>query len=150
MTGLRRKARVVALQALYEIDCSDHKPDDVLGNILKNQALPGEAADFAQELVTGVLENLSAINNEIRRFAPLFPIEQIAIIDRNIIRLAIYEVRYDTKVPVKAAINEAVELSKHFGNDTSPKFVNGVLGSVIAESQKVNASTEAIEKSNIK
>ena len=149
MTGLRRKARIVALQALYEIDCSGHNPKDVLRNILQRKALSDEAADFAQKLISGVLDNKSAIDDEIRRFAPLFPIEQIAIIDRNIIRLAVYEVLYDTSVPIKAAINEAVELSKHFGNDTSPKFVNGVLGSVIAEKQKVQASKEIVQGRNL-
>ena len=76
------------------------------------------------------------------QIAPLFPIEQIAIIDRNIIRLAVYEILHDSSVPTKAAVNEAVELSKYFGNDTSPKFVNGVLGSVITEKQKVRAGGE--------
>ncbi len=149
MTGLRRKARIVALQALYEIDCSGHKPEDVLSNLLRNKALPDEAAVFTQKLVSGVLENLVAIDNEISRFAPLFPIKQIAIIDRNIIRLAIYEIMYNTQVPVKAAVNEAVELSKHFGNNTSPKFVNGVLGSVIAENQRLKKNTEAVQGSKI-
>jgi N utilization substance protein B len=149
MTGLRRKARIVALQALYEIDCSGHKPVDVLTNILHEEALPDEAVDFAQGLITGVLNSQEFIDGEIRRFAPLFPIEQIAIIDRNIIRLAVYEILYDTSVPLKAAVNEAVELSKRFGNDTSPKFVNGVLGSVIAERQKMQANNEITQGSNL-
>jgi len=87
MTGLRRKARILALQALYEIDCSGHKIVDVINNILKEEALPDEAADFAQKLITGVLDNQSSIDSEIRQFAPLFPIRQIAIIDSNINRL---------------------------------------------------------------
>ena len=142
MTGLRRKARILALQALYEIDCSGHKLDDVLSNLLQRKNLSDEAVNFTKKLIGGVLENQKAIDQEIRRFAPLFPIEQIAIIDRNIIRLAVYEILYDSSVPTKAAVNEAVALSKYLGNDTSPKFVNGVLGSVITEKQKVRAGGE--------
>ena len=132
VTGLRRKARIVALQTLYEIDCSAHKPKKVVARLLQEKALPDEAADFSQRLVTGVLQNKRDIDDMIRKFAPAFPVEQIAPIDRNVLRLAIFEVLFDNKVPVRAAINEAVELAKSFGGDASPKFINGVLGSVVA------------------
>ena len=131
MTGFRRKARTVALQTLYELDCSAHKPEEVLARLLGKRALPDEAADFASSLVNGALQNKKDIDDVIRRFAPAFPVEQIATIDRNILRLAIFEVLFDNRVPVKAAINEAVELAKSYGSDTSQKFVNGVLGSVV-------------------
>ena len=131
MTGFRRKARTVALQTLYELDCSIHKPKKVLARLLRETALPDEAADFAQNLVNGVLQNRKDIDDMIRKFAPAFPVEQITAIDRNILRLAIFEILFDNRVPVKAAINEAVELAKSFGSDTSQKFVNGVLGSVV-------------------
>ena len=131
MTGFRRKARTIALQTLYELDCSAHKPKEVLARLLKERALPDEAADFAQSLVKGVLQNKKDIDDVIRRFAPAFPVEQVAPIDRNILRLAIFEVLFDNRVPMKAAINEAVELAKSFGSDPSWKFVNGVLGSVV-------------------
>ena len=81
----------------------------------------------------------------IRKFAPAFPIDQIAIIDRNILRLAIFEVLFDNRVPVKAAINEAVELAKSFGGDTSSRFINGVLGSVAADSMQKRGNQELIE-----
>ena len=132
MTGLRRKARIVALQALYEFDCSSHKPEEILARLLQERALPDKVADFAQGLVHGVLQNKQNIDNMIRKFAPAFPVEQIAVIDRNILRLAIFEILFDNRVPVKAAINEAVELAKSFGSDTSQKFVNGVLGSIFS------------------
>ncbi|MGB8706391.1 MAG: transcription antitermination factor NusB [Dehalococcoidia bacterium] len=131
MVGVRRKARTIALQTLYELDCSAHQPNEILARLLHEKALPDEAADFARSLVNGVLKNKKNIDNVIRRFAPAFPVEQIAPIDRNILRLAIFEVLFDNRVPVKAAINEAVELAKSFGSDTSQKFVNGVLGSVV-------------------
>ena len=133
MIGLRRKARIIALQTLYEIDCSAHKPQEVLAHNLQGKDIPEEVIRFAQELITGVLQNSKTIDSAIKQFAPLFPLEQIATIDRNILRLAIFEVLFDSKVPIKAAINESVELAKSFGSDASPKFVNGVLGSIIAE-----------------
>ncbi len=132
MVGVRRKARIVALQTLYELDCSAHQPNEALARLLQEKALPDEAADFARSLVNGVQQNKKNIDDVIRRFAPAFPVEQIAPVDRNILRLAIFEVLFDNRVPVKAAINEAVELAKSFGSDTSQKFVNGVLGSVTA------------------
>jgi transcription antitermination protein NusB len=131
MTGFRRKARTIALQALFELDCSAHKPKEVLARLLEEKALPDEAADFAGSLVSGVLQNKKSIDDLIQRFAPAFPVNQIAPIDRNILRLAIFEILFDNRVPVKAAINEAVELAKGFGGDNSQKFVNGVLGSVV-------------------
>ena len=147
MTGLRRKARIVALQTLYELDCSTHKSDDILARLLQEKALPGEAIDFTRELITGVLQNKHDIDNTIRRFAPAFPVEQIATIDRNILRLAIFEVLFNNKVPVKAAINEAVELAKSFGSDTSQKFINGVLGSIVAAHAQQRNGQEVIEES---
>lgn len=133
MTGIRRKARVLALQALYEIDCSAHSPESIISRYVEEKALPGEVLDFVSELTMGVLQNNREIDAIIQRFAPLFPLKQIAAVDRNILRIAIYESVFDNKVPVKATINEAVEMAKSFGSDTSSKFINGVLGSVIAD-----------------
>jgi len=132
MAGARRKARVLALQALYEIDSVGHKTEEVVTRLLANEALSDENAAFTRELVSGVIQNKEKIDQNIRRFAPAWPIEQIPVIDRNILRLAIFELLFDNKAPVKVAINEAVELAKKFGSDSSPKFVNGVLGSVSA------------------
>ena len=89
-----------------------------------------ESEAFARELVHGVLKDRERIDEVIRSTAPAWPLEQIAAIDRNILRLAIYEILIDNRVPMRAAINEAVELAKEFGGETSPKFINGVLGSV--------------------
>ena len=136
MTGLRRKARIAVLQTLYEVDCSVHRVDEVLERNIREGDLPGEVADFARGLVTGVIQNQQAIDDQIRYFAPLFPLEQLTAIDRNILRLAIYEVSFDTQVPLKAAVNEAVEIAKSFGGDGSSKFINGVLGSVLASGVK--------------
>jgi N utilization substance protein B len=148
MVGHRRKARTIALQTLYELDCSAHQPDEVLARILQGKTLPDVAAAFSRSLVTGVLENKKNIDDVIRRFAPAFPVEQIATIDRNILRLAIFEILFDNRVPVKAAINEAVELAKSFGSDTSKKFINGVLGSVTAVYLQ-EKKKEATEKTDL-
>jgi N utilization substance protein B len=132
MTGVRRKAREVALQTLYEVDISRHGAEEVLNRTLFDLELTEESAVFARNLVTGVIANRESIDEKIEIYAPAWPIEQISVIDRNILRLAIFEIIIDNKVPVKVAINEAVELAKLFGTDNSSKFVNGVLGSVSA------------------
>jgi len=130
MTGARRRARAIALQALYEIDSVGHDIEGTLNHLLANVELPEENADFVRELANGVIHNREEIDRNIRNFAPTWPVEQIPLIDRNILRLAIFEILLDNKVPVKVAINEAVELAKTFGSNNSARFVNGVLGSV--------------------
>jgi len=132
MTGERRRARALALQILYEVDSVGHEVEGVANRLLEKQGLSGENASFTRELVSGVIRNKETIDLNIRNLAPAWPIEQIPVVDRNILRLAIFEILLDNKVPVKVAINEAVELAKKFGSDNSPKFVNGVLGSVSA------------------
>jgi len=132
MAGGRRRARAIALQALYEVDSAGHEAEAVITRLLGEVALSEPNAAFARELLTGVIKNREKIDHNIRTFAPAWPLEQIPAVDRNILRLAIFEILLDNKVPVKVAINEAVELAKTFGSDNSPKFVNGVLGSVSA------------------
>ncbi len=133
MSGIRHKARVVALQTLYEIDCAAHHD---VGTTINREAVKGELSqqgiNFATGLVSGVVVNKKEIDSTIGKFAPAFPVDQIGTIDRNILRIAIFEILFNNKVPTKAAINEAVELAKTFGSDSSPRFVNGVLGSVVA------------------
>lgn len=130
MPGKRRKARVLALQALFELDSVGHPPDQTMARLLGETPASRDSETFARELVQGVLENRDRIDDVIRKTAPAWPLEQVAAIDRNVLRLAIYEILIDNRVPMRAAINEAVELAKQFGGETSPKFVNGVLGSV--------------------
>ena len=130
MVGGRRKARVVALQALYEIDVARHDVESALSRHLAEAGLDEENSAFVRRLVNGVLQNKEVIDSRISSFAPSWPVEQLSVIDRNILRLAIYEILLDNEIPVKVAINEAVELAKTFGSDNSSKFVNGVLSSV--------------------
>ena len=132
MIGTRRRARAIALQALYEVDSVGRKEEAVADRLLAEAGLSEENSAFVRELVMGVVQSKDEIDLNIRRFAPAWPVEQIAMIDRNILRLAIFEILFNNKVPVKVAINEAVELAKSFGSESSAKFVNGVLGSVSA------------------
>ena len=130
MIGKRRRARALALQILYEADAVGHDVEKVLAQHLTRGGLSEENKAFVRELVNGVLKNREKIDQEIANFAPAWPVEQISVIDRNVLRLAIYEILLNNKVPVKVAINEAVELAKTFGGDSSSKFINGVLSSV--------------------
>ncbi len=130
MAGARRKARALALQALYEVDSVGHEIEEVVTHLLAKGGLSEENGAFVCELVSGVIQNKEKIDLHIQNFAPAWPIEQIPVVDRNILRLAIFEILLDNRVPVKVAINEAVELAKTFGGDNSSRFVNGVLGSV--------------------
>jgi transcription antitermination protein NusB len=130
MKGARHKAREVALQALYEIDAVGHNAEEAISHILSRIEVSEDVIIFAHDLVNGVLSNREQLDQNIRDFAPAWPLEQISIVDRNILRLAIFEILHDNKIPVKVAINEAVELAKTFGSNNSSRFVNGVLGSV--------------------
>lgn len=128
----RRRARFLALQALYEIDCAAHPPAVVLHQRLSANDLSPAYEQFTRHLVTGVLKHQQVLDTFIHEHAPEWPLSQMAYIDRNILRMAIFEFAIDGRTPVKVAINEAVELAKSFGSDSAPRFVNGVLGSLVA------------------
>ena len=128
----RRRSRIVAFQTLFEIDTVPRRdPEEALSRHIDDANLDEDAAAFAQDLVDGVREHQVAIDNVIRERAPAFPLEDMPPVDRNVLRLAIYEVLFDNQpAPLRTAINEAVELAKGYGSDSSGRFVNGVLGSV--------------------
>lgn len=127
----RSRARAWALQALYENDMTSHPVNEVLSRLLEEDSSPADATTFAQELVEGVMENRPQIDGLIQEFAPNWPVNQVSVVDRNVLRLAIFEVLFYTKTPPKVAINEAVELAKTFGGESSSRFVNGVLGALM-------------------
>jgi len=133
MAGIRRKARIAALQTLYELDCTKHKVEETSARLRARETLAQETLSFSEELVRGVLQHKSELDALIRKFAPAFPPEQMSIVDRNILRLAIFEILFNDKTPFKVAINEAIELAKEFGSDSSPRLINGVLGSITTE-----------------
>ena len=128
--GIRRQARMIALQTLYEYDTAQHSPEEVLQRHAEERNLQPKVAEYAKELVTGVRNNLAGIDEHIQSAAKEWPLQQMARIDKNILRLAIYEILFNNTVPAKAAINEAVELAKLFGTNTSSRFINGVLGTI--------------------
>ncbi|MCZ7575261.1 MAG: transcription antitermination factor NusB [Ardenticatenaceae bacterium] len=124
----RRLARAIALQTLYEIDVAEHDPTEVIEYHIAQSDLPPEGAEFARGLVRGVLAHQDEIDRYVHLIAPEWPLTQMAPVDRNILRIAIYELNYFKETPLKVAINEAVELAKRFGSDSSRRFVNGALG----------------------
>jgi transcription antitermination protein NusB len=130
----RKLARRLAVQALFEIDSVGHAPGVVVDERLAFGA-PGEiGAAYLRWLVSGVIRNLAELNDLIAKYAPEWPVDQLAIIDRNVLRMALFEIgARDGDTPPKVVINEAVELAKVFGSDSSPRFVNGVLGSALDE-----------------
>jgi N utilization substance protein B len=128
---VRRQARALALQALFEVDSVNHPIDMVLDYLLQNENLAEDGATFARRLVEGVVQYHSQLDLAIAQHAPEWPVDQLAIVDRNILRIAIYELQFSHDIPIKVAINEAIELAKMFGSDTAPRFVNGVLGAFL-------------------
>ncbi len=127
----RRRARSNALQALYEIDSVGHPAEEVLPRY--EQDLGDEARDFMRTIVLGTLEAADQIDELVADSAPEWPVDELAVIDRNILRLALWEFMIWGETPTKVAINEAVELAKRYGSDSAPRFVNGVLGSLASK-----------------
>ena len=127
----RRQARTQALQVLYETDQTNHPWEEVLQRIVEADDTNQDAVPYTRILIEGIIQHQRSIDREIGLAAPAFPIEQLSPIDRNALRIAIFELRYTRDVPLKVAINEAVELAKRFGGESSGRFVNGVLGTVV-------------------
>lgn len=130
----RTRARALALQVLYEVDMANHPPAEVYTARLEETPLAPELAEFARQIVFGVLPLTTVLDTSIAQYAPEWPFDQIAAIDRNILRMACWEFAVFHDTPIKVAINEAVELAKLYGSDSAPRFINGVLGS-LAEHQ---------------
>lgn len=146
----RHLSRTVAMQSLYEWDFNGGK-GDLLEVTKKNigQFAPGlDDPEFIYDLVNGVSKNRKEIDEIIVKTAPEWPLDQITVIDRNILRLGIYELQYAKDVPPKVAINEAVELGKTFGGGSSGKFVNGVLGTLYRQMEEVGKIEQPKEEEN--
>jgi N utilization substance protein B len=136
MPGIRRQARIIALQTLYEYDVANHAPKEVLQRHAEERNLHPRVVEYADELIQGVSNHQADIDVHIQSAAREWPLQQMARIDKNILRLAIYEILFNNTVPAKAAINEAVELAKTFGGETSSRFINGVLGTIFNRAQQ--------------
>jgi N utilization substance protein B len=137
----RRKAREIALQALYEVECTRHAVAEVLANRMSETPLDQEGEAFARQIVAGVLAHAPALDKQIQKYAPEWPLDQMALIDHSILRIALWEFGVDRQTPLKVAINDAVELAKEFGSDSAPRFVNGVLGAAAAELPEAAATS---------
>jgi len=132
----RHLSRTIALQTLYEWDFKGKKEKDLLENLkqnIKEFAPDFDDKGFARSIIEGVLKNINEIDKTIEKYAPEWPLEQITIVDRNVLRIGIYELKYNKEIPPKVAINEAIELAKGFGGQSSGKFVNGVLGAIFRD-----------------
>ena len=132
MAAPRRRAREAALHALYEMDIGGHEPSDALERMITDYRMSEDVATFARALLTGVLGNVRLIDAKIEAAATERPLDELPAVERNILRIAIRECVVDNLTPVGAAINEAVDLAKKYGSDSSGKFVNGVLGTISA------------------
>ena len=127
----RRRTRALVMQSLYEVDAVEHSVLEVLDDRLSETDLSQRDATFARAMLEGIFANSVEIDKIIAEFAPGWPISQIAVVDRSILRMAIYEIMVSQETPPRVAVNEAVELAKAFGADSAPSFINGVLGSVM-------------------
>ena len=134
----RTRARGVALQVLYEVDIAKHNPVEVFQSRLEDLPLTDELAEFARQIIFGVIPLTQELDVLIAKYAPEWPLDQIAAIDRNILRVSLWEFAVQRETPVKVAINEAVELAKQFGSDSAPRFVNGVLGSLAEHKDEIH------------
>jgi transcription antitermination protein NusB len=128
----RTKARGIALQSLYEFDLTGHPPALSIEQRLEEETIEDNLKDFSREIINGVVPIIPKLDETIAANAPDWPLDQVATIDRNIIRIALWEFAVERISPVKVAINEAIELAKVYGSDSTPRFVNGVLGSLAA------------------
>lgn len=142
----RTRARGVALQALYEIDIANHAIGKVIENRLEDEIVNDELSDFIRQIVAGVVPIRDELDFVIAKYAPDWPLDQIATIDRNIMRVAVWEMAVIGDTPLKVIINEAVELAKLYGSDSAPRFINGVLGSLADHQNEVNQAIASKKK----
>jgi N utilization substance protein B len=140
----RTRARALALQVLYEVDLANHPPADVFKERLEETPLSPELSEFARQIIFGVLPLAVTLDSSIARYAPEWPFDQIAAIDRNILRMACWEFAVFHETPLKVAINEAVELAKQYGSDSAPRFVNGVLGSLADHEHEIKQALQKV------
>lgn len=143
VTNDRSAARRVALQILYEVDSAGHALGLVLSQQIAYHKLNDKATRYLERLVTTVSDNITYLDTMIQQHAPEWPLEQIAIVDRNILRMAVTEFAVLEQVPVKVAIDEAVELAKLYGAESTPRFINGVLGSLAEDVDGLRAALRA-------
>lgn len=136
----RTKARGLALQVLYEFDLTGHLPGVSFENRLAETPLDDNLSSFSKSIIFGVVPIVEKLDALIAQHAPEWPMDQVAVIDRNILRIALWEFAVAECTPLKVAINEAIELAKLYGSDSTPRFVNGVLGSLASRQDEIKAA----------
>ena len=134
--GYRRKSREYALQMLYQYDVS-HQSAGLADGFWADTEAPENIMEFSNYLVDGVIKNLDKIDDKIRLSASNWSIERMAVVDRNILRMSVFELFYITDIPVKVTINEAIEIAKRFGEEESGSFVNGILDRIVKDHQEM-------------
>ncbi len=144
----RTKARSIALQVLYEVDISGHKPGLVLVGRFERLKMDDSLKQFISQIVSGVIEYAGFLDGFIKEFAPEWPLDQVAIIDRNLLRIALWEIAVYQKTPIKVVVNESVELAKLYGSEGSPRFINGVLGGLIDNLDEIKFDVEIVQDEN--
>ena len=145
-TDHRRRGRIAALQCLFAGDIIattsySRVLDESLSWLAEEDQLPGPVLEFARRITEGVTDHRPELDEMIQRYAPAWPVSQLATVDRNTLRIALYELLHSPDTPRKTAVNEAVDLAKEFGSESSGRFVNGVLGSVMAELDSVGLAS---------
>ena len=138
----RTRARSLALQVLYEVDIAKHPPADIYRLRLEEMPLADDLSEFARQIIFGVLPLTDTLDEYIAKYAPEWPLDQIAAIDRNILRMALWEFAVQHETPIKVAINEAVELAKQYGSDSAPRFINGVLGALADHQHEIRQTLQ--------
>lgn len=144
---LRHQARILAMQALYEWDAATHDPFVALERLARERNASQRVTTFAREIVTRVVEHQAEIDDRLAAVADRRPLNQMARVEKAILRLAISEILLNNSVPARAAINEAVELAKEYGGEHSARFINGVLGTILTQSDPQPSHLESEETS---
>lgn len=142
----RHLARTIAMQSLFlwDFDGSDNsKLEEIVHGVFENFAPSFDDKGFVQNIIEGVIEHRQEIDRYITKYATEWPLDQITIVDRNILRIGVYELIFNPDIPAKVAINEAIEIAKAFGNESSGKFVNGVLGAIYKDVLKDTEENQA-------
>ena len=146
MASYRHLARTCVMQTIFELEFNGGEPEKILDRVLNEFAPKLTEVDFAKETLKGVLKHQKNIEEIISKHAPQWPIDKIARIDRSILEIGVYEILYSKEVPDVVSINEAIEIAKHYGDDNSPKFINGVLSSIMNKEKK-NIKMKKVSKS---
>lgn len=145
----RHLGRTIIMQSLYQWDFRGRDVEELQRSLernLKEFAPEFDDVPFVENTVNGILTNIDAIDGMITKYAPQWPLEQIMLVDRNVLRIGIYELKFNSDIPARVAINEAIELAKSFGGESSGKFVNGVLGAIYRDATAAGEVKEVDKK----